>query len=136
MSIHTLASHISEVRDRGLSLKDSWFARFGDLGAQPDWFELWTVVPLEHLTTDDLIWALVAAALDPEAANLVLFVFPGTCINPVQKIEDLVGELAAYGFSPYNLDWAFEESDGDHVLFLSVFSESEAYHVQDLFYPN
>lgn len=136
MDLHTFASHISEVRDRGLSLKDSWFARFGYAGAYPDWFELWTIVPLERLTADDLIWALIAAALDPEVAHLVLIVFPGSCPDPVYKIETLIEELSGYGFSPYNLDWMLEESNGDHALFLSVFSETEAYHIQDLFYPS
>lgn len=124
------------VRDRGLSLKDSWITRFGYEEVRPDWFELWTVVPLEDLTADDLMWALIAAALDPEVAHLVLFVFPGSCSDPVYKIETLLEELSCYGFSPYDIDWALEESDGDHVLFLSVFSETEAYHIQDLFYPS
>lgn len=136
MNAHTLASHVSEVRDHGLSLADSWFARFGESGAPPDWFELWTIVPFEKLTADDLIWAITAAALDPEAANIVLFVFPASCPDPVSKVGDLVNDLSHLGFSPYNIDWAFDESDGDNVLFLSVFSEAEAYHVQDLYYPN
>ncbi len=133
---HTLASHIAHVRDRKMSLCESWFTRFRDSEDTPDWFELWTIVPLTELTADDIIWALIAAAMDPEAAHLILAVFPGNCANPVHKIEELVNELTIYGFCPYDLDWSFEESAGEFLLRFSVFSEKEAYHIQDLYYES
>lgn len=77
----------------------------------------------------------MAAAMNPDVATLAYFVFPGQCTEPEQKVEDLVRGLVELGFSPYGFDWLLQETDGDNVLLLSVFSEQEAYHVQDLYYP-
>lgn len=136
MDAHTFGSHISEVRDRELSLRESWFTRFGDEGNQAGYFQLWTVVTLDNLTADDLMWALVAAALDPLVTHLILYVFPAVCRNPKNKIDALIAELTGQGFSPFDFDWHLQESDGDQILIFSVFSEEEAYRIQDLYYAS
>lgn len=136
MDAHTFGSHISEIRDGELSLQDSWFTRHGHDGAQPDFFHLWTLVPFEKLTVDDLIWALVAAALNPIVSHLVLYVFPASSSDPKGKIDELVAQLTQQHFCPFDFDWRFNEADGDQILVFSVFSEKEAYRVQDLYYPH
>lgn len=136
MDVHSFASYYSSIRDHGLTLKQSWCTRFGDEGNCPEHFELWTLVPLEHLTADDILWALVAAALDRTASHLVLYVFTGSCTDPEAKVCELEQELRSQGFLPYGLDWQFDDETGEKALLFSVFSEDEAYRIQDLYFRN
>jgi len=141
MSGQKFTSFLPRIRDRGMELFTSWQMRYGT-GKQPeeDYFELWSITPLWELTSEDLLWALVAAAQDPFVTHLCLYVYIGTastCPDPDIVLDVLIRNFVdSYGFMPLDVGEDFLDGEGEFRIILSLFSEDEGYFIQDILYRN
>ena len=133
MDVQSFSTYFTHLRDHNQPVLSSWIARLGMHEEHPEFLEISSIVPFEKLTTDDLLFALVAGAMVPEISHVSLNVFPCGCSSPEGKLEELVTGLERTGFMPYEFDWDFNNETGDKALLMSVFSEDEAYRIHDLY---
>jgi len=116
-----------------MPLEYSWNQRYGsddeDGYCEEQFFELWTLKPLRELTLEDVLWCLVAAASNPFATHLRLYVFIGTqnaYRSARKRYLALMQELEKqFGFSPSEDGSDFLSSDGDFSILISLFTEDE-----------
>ncbi len=133
MDVQSFPTYFARLRDRNRSVIESWVTRMGLYEEDTVSLEVSSIVPLEELTVDDVLYALVAAAVFTEISHLTLYVFPSTCPDPDSVITRLEKELRRLHFLPYAFDWKFDDETGDKALVMSVFSEDEAYRIHDLY---
>lgn len=131
MSGQPFATFLPRIRDRGMPFLSSWVTRYYGEDTEPEdnYFDLWSIKPLIELSVEDILWSLVAAAQDPFATHLQLYVFIGnkkTCQFPNRVFKKLMKDLATqFGFSPMEWGTDFKDEDGDFSVVISLFSEHE-----------
>lgn len=137
MDSHMFISCLVKVRDRGRGLYASWRTRLGEEGDIPDTFHLYTIVPFSQVTVDDLMWALVAAAMNPLMSHLALHVFFHGCTDIKVRVPRLLQELEANGFSPdFHCHYDQESGNTEAMLIMSLFSEDEDTSVREYLTQN
>lgn len=132
MSGQLFTSFLPRIRDRGLSLVDSWSVRYGtgEEEQADEYFDLWSIKLLQELTPEDLLWCLVAAASDPFATHLQLYVFIGqgeANRTAEESFESLIDSFRdEFGFFPSEYGTDFCGEDGDFCVMVSLFSNDES----------
>ncbi|MGE5541215.1 MAG: hypothetical protein ACM3TU_02940 [Bacillota bacterium] len=130
MSEHlSFGLHLAETRDHGLTLNQSWFARhhgFGHTKTQIP-FRIWLPVFYDNLTVDDVIWCLVAAAMEPTATHVVLHVRQPVFAKPSHdRLCEIAASLAELGFETIEPEGNYDpENPNGLVLTFSLFTRSE-----------
>lgn len=128
MSAQTFGLHLAEARDHGRPLLLGWMARHGSEHPRTVPFVLWPTGKLDKLTVDDLLWCLIAAALDERSTHLELrFRPPPSFLPPPEEDMDaLLRELEELGFDSMDREGDYVgDSSGEIYLRFALFSTEE-----------
>lgn len=129
MHVQSFPAYFARVRDHNLPMTMSWQKRSeaSEFVTDDDHeFCLWSPVPVEALTEDDLIWMLVAAAMQPYTTHLHVYIQNLTQDKScVHHLMALMQKLEVLGYEPADFDVILTSSSMWNYLKVSLFSEDE-----------
>lgn len=130
MDVQSFSEHLARIRDKHLPMLMSWARRTETtefISNEDHIFEVCLLSPVHTLTADDLMWALVAAAIQPYSTHVHIRIPDlSTEQSCVHRMIAVLKELQRFAFDPFDYD-VFEGARGIYLR-VSLFTEDEVHY--------